>query len=257
MTVADLLATRMPILIAAADKDHAAQAAELVKCGASIVVHDPAEKHLADIPPERTIVIRRSMKTRLPKATFIPHPYRRCNPVRERNLGVIAHSRVDFDKYTHLILEANDLGAGVRIFGAPNPMYVHFKIHPRWPDFAAEPFPRDEDAGAVLCAAADAVVDMSAIKNDGGGSQYSFMEAWDARTPLVISGKWTAGYPDDEMQNGVNCLVARDGKEIKACLDNLKADPRLGAELCRGGDASLDTHAPAVVGLSYRNLLGV
>lgn len=252
----DLLDAKMPVLIACADKEHAEAANTLVAAGSWIVVHDPAEKHLADIPPERTIVIRRSMKQRSPAARLILHPYERCTPERNPLHPAIAHSRIDFDKYTHLLLEARDLGADIRIFGAPNPMYVHFKIHHLWPDFKPEPFERTAHAGAALCATARAVVDMSAIKNDGGGSQYSFLEAWDARAPLVINRKWTTGYEGDEMQPGHNCLAASDGKEIKECLDALK-DRSLSDTLVRNGEASLAQHAPDVIGPAYRSLLGV
>ena len=252
----DLLACKMPVLIACADKEHAEAASTLVSAGAWIVVHDPAEKHLAGIPPERTIVIRRSMKQRSPRAQLILHPYERCRPDRNPVHPAIAHARIDFDKYTHFLLEANDLGAEIRIVGAPNPMYVHFKIHPRWPDFKPEPFDRVAHAGATLCASARAVVDMSAIKHDGGGSQYSFLEAWDARTPLVINRKWTAGYDGDEMQAGKNCLVASDGMEIKQCLDALK-DPSVSDALVCNGEASLEQHDPQVIGPAYRTLLGV
>lgn len=251
----DLLRCKDPVIIAAADKDHAEHAQRLVAGGAAIVVHDPAEKHLSEIPPERTIVIRRSMKARLPKASFIPHPYERRRPDRNPLHAALAHSRIDFDKYTHLLLEARDLGADITIMGAPNPMYVHFKIHPRWPSFESEPFPREAHAGADLCATARCIVDMSAIKNDGGGTQYSFMEAWDAGSPLVINRKWVQGYPDDEMQDGVNCLAAADGSEIKACLDRLAEDPQLRDTLRANGERALESHSPEVIGLQYRALL--
>jgi hypothetical protein len=32
---------------------------------------------------------------------------------------------------------------------------------------------------------------MSVIKNDGSGSQYTFLEAWDAGSGLVLNNKWT------------------------------------------------------------------
>lgn len=256
LSISDLLSSKDPVLIAAADKDHAEHAKALVAKGANIVVHDPAEKHLAGIPPERTVVIRRSMKARLPKSNFIPHPYERRRPDRNPILPAVAHSRIDFDKYTHLILEAKDLGSDIRIFGAPNPMYIHFKIHPKWPDFAVEPFPRDAHAGADLCATARTVIDMSAIKNDGGGSQYSFLEAWDARSPLIINRKWVAAYPDDEMQDGVNCIAAADGREIKEAIDRIREDQAFADMLVANGEKALASHDPAVVGASYRQVLG-
>ena len=254
--VQDLLAEASPVIIACADKEHAEAARALVQHGAWIVVHDPAEKHLADIPQERMIVIRQSMQARAPQARLILHPYERCRPMRKPIHAALCHARIDFDKYTHLLLEARDLGADIHIVGASNPMYVHFKIHPRWPDFAPQAFDRVAHAGAALCATAHAVVDMSAIKHDGGGSQYSFLEAWDAGSPLIINQKWIAGFPDDEMQHGVNCLAAVDGAAIKDALDSL-ADPSLVATLVSNGERTLMRHAPDVIGAEYRTLLAV
>lgn len=257
--VQDMQPNGRPVIIAAADRDHAEEAAWLVRNGAFIVVHDPAEKHLADMPPERTVVIRRSMKRRLPSARLIVHPYQRKfahDPQRNwAGQAPLAQSRIDFDKYTHMILEANDLGAGVRIIGAANRMYVHFKLAERWPLFDPEAFPRTADAGAMLCRSASACVDMSAIKNDGGGSQYSFLEAWDAQAPLIINRQWLRGFADDEMQEGRNCLAADSGAEIKAHLDMLQREPSVAQRLTRNGEEDLLQHAPELIGQQYRQLL--
>ena len=257
MPEAALLKSKDPILISAADKEHVDVAKRLIGNGANIVVHDPAEKHLVDIPPSRTIVIRRSMHKKIAGSFFIPHPYVRCNPKRSKMHSAIAHSRIDFDKYTHLVLDAIDRGADICIMGAVNPRYVYFKIKERWPDFSPQAFPRDADAGAHLCARAGTVVDMSAIKNDGGGSQYSFMEAWDARTPLVINSKWIEEYPSDEMQPGFNCLASKDGEGICQCIQSIQNDDGVAESLIRGGESSLDQHDPSAVGTAYREFLGV
>jgi len=257
ISIKELCNSEQPVLIAAADKQHSEEAKLLLKKGAHIVVHDPAEKHLEGVPERKTVVIRRSMKQRLPNATLILHPYARANPTRTNEYGAIAHSRIDFDKYTHTICEANDLKAGIRVFGAANMMYVHFKIHPTWPNFKPEAFPRTAHAGAHLCAKAAAIVDMSAIKNDGGGSQYSFLEAWDAGTPLIINSKWIDGFPNDEMQHEQNCLAARDAAELKRCVDRVLNDERTRNTLVENGYKSLLQHDPETIGKQYRTLIGV
>jgi len=255
MTLPDLCRATGPVLIAAADKDHADAARQLVERGAYIVVHDPAEKHLAGFPQDRMIVIRESMLRHAPKATFIRHPYRRDKPGRRSMYEAVAHSRIDFDKYTHLILAANDLGANIRIFGAANTRYIFLKIASRWPDFKPERFPMEAGAGAALCASAEVVVDMSAIANDGGGTQYSFLEAWDAGTPLVINAKWTAGYPDGDMQHGKNCLVAADETQIAAAVKLLREDKDLRAQVIAEGRNSLLRHEPRTIGLQYKQAM--
>ena len=256
-----LLQDKRPFIIAAADKHHVELATRLIGTGRGyIVVHDPAEKHLAHIPNNRRIVIRRSMHRALPGSHFIPHPYTRHYgddnaPPKKKRRRAIAHSRIDFDKGTHHILEANDLGAKVEIRGAPNPRYVFFKLKERWPSFKPEPFPKTKEAGVELCATSGAVVDMSVIKGDGGGSQYSFMEAWDAGTPLIISNEWVAGKPQDEMRPGYNCLAASDGSQIAGLLDMLDRDKDMRADLVANGLRSLEAHEPSVIGEQYRALL--
>lgn len=253
--------TKEPMLIAAADKKHAGIAQDLVlNHGAKIVVHDPAEKHLARIPGSSVIVIRRTMHAKVPGSTFIPHPYTRFyggehQPGKDKKYEAISQSRVDFDKYTHHILEANDLGSRIKVFGSANPMYVYFKLRERWPKFKAEEFPRQAHAGAKLCAEASAVVDMSAIKGDGGGSQYSFLEAWDAEAPLVINRKWLDNLPPDEMRVNGNCLAAADGMELFAILEALKRDTGLRNNLIHGGLLSLADHEPKMIGERYAALL--
>ena len=255
----DLIALREPVLIAAADKDHADAARCLVQRGARIVVHDPAEKHLAGIDPASCIVIRQSMKARMPASTFIPHPYRRTyhdagTPPHER-AAAVCQARIDFDKHTDKVLEACDLGSDIRCVGAANPMYVFHKLRPRWPQFAVKPFDTAAGSGAALCRQASATVDMSAIAGDGGGSQYSFMEAWDAGSPLIINRKWIDGLAPDEMRHGWNCLAAATGQEIHDSLRLLNRDPELASRLVANGEANLRDHDPYLIGSQYREML--
>ena len=40
---------------------------------------------------------------------------------------------------------------------------------------------------------------MSTISGDGGGTQYTFLEAADAGTGLLLNADWLTGRPDDEI----------------------------------------------------------
>jgi hypothetical protein len=40
---------------------------------------------------------------------------------------------------------------------------------------------------------------MSTISGDGGGTQYTFLEAIDAGTALMLNEGWVTGRPDDEL----------------------------------------------------------
>lgn len=255
MSERDLQMERLPTIISAADPKHAEEASRFVARGARLVVHDPAEKHLSSFAPSSVVVIRQTMYARMPEATFIQHPYVRSFPRADRVHRCISQARIDFDKHTDILLDANDRGANIAIFGAPNRLYVHFKLASRWPSFSPEPFAKTRGAGAMLCASGRAAVDMSAIKFDGGGSQYSFMEAWDAETPLIINRKWVDGIAEPEMRDGQNCLIAGNGSELASALDRLEVDSALRRALVAGGIAGLEAHDCARIGAEYMRLL--
>ena len=61
------------------------------------------------------------------------------------------------------------------------------------------------------------MVDLSAIKNDGGGSQYTFLEAIHQGTVLVLNKKWVDNV-NTPFINGKNCLVIEDEYDLAYIL---------------------------------------
>jgi len=55
-------------------------------------------------------------------------------------------------------------------------------------------------------------VDLTYIPEDGGGSQYSFMEAWDAGAVNVIHRDWLRYR--GEMVDDANCLTVQNAQEL-------------------------------------------
>lgn len=193
------MAKKMPMLITAVDKHHHHIASELLALGVSIVIHDPTElkPQVRDlIHKARVIVIRETMLAHLPKATFIPHPYARRDrapePARKPAASI---SRIDFDKHTDLIVRANQLLAEpIHIYGFLNTMYAHHKLRPideGWQANYHGKFNSDDLwAACDVAAQYERIVDMSAIKGDGGGTQYTFLEAADAGCALILNAAW-------------------------------------------------------------------
>ena len=103
-------------------------------------------------------------------------------PGRESHAVTI--SPVDFDKNTDLILLTNQLiqdpSKRIQIFGAENRLYVHHKLGDL--DFYAYWKGKFDKSYPILYKGKDLtkdpyVVDMSTIKHDGGGSQYTFFRS--------------------------------------------------------------------------------
>ena len=78
---------------------------------------------------------------------------------------------------------------------------------------------------------------MSLIKGDGGGTQYTFFETWNAGTGLIIHADWLR--PDDEMRPGVNCIAVDGPAELASALLTTPSDAVLA-----GGARTMQTHAP-------------
>ena len=229
--------------------------ARLLSAGAGLVLHDPTEYHrdlisLLNKLQTKVISIRKTNDLTLRKAgvnsTFIPHPFvRTAVPDVEKKHHAVAISRVDWDKHTEIIAEANQkLPERHRcaIYGAENRMYAHHKLDSQFPDWQDNyygKFPHGWSEASKLAAGAKWVVDMSVIKGDGGGTQYTFMEAFDVGTPLVLNKGWLRG-DDTTLKDGVNCTAGETPGELASLLSGHTKINR--NKLIDGGKRLLQNH---------------
>lgn len=234
--------------------------------GAALTLHDPTEftpelLALARRQHTRIVAIRRpnmnALRDQGLDARFIPHPY---VPVpielpQRRKKNAVSISRIDFDKHTELIAEANSLlkpKQRVEIWGAENRLYAHHKLDqsfPNWRDDFRGRFPHGKDSALRIAAQATWVVDMSLIRGDGGGTQYTTLEAWQAGCGLIVQSGWIR--PDGALRPGQNCVAVKNAVELRSAL--LK---RPGPQLLRGGQDELNRHRPEVVVPEYADWLG-
>lgn len=250
----EYLASRQPMIVTACEPKRGHELAPLLQAGAGVVVHDPTELKgsladaLGEAWPGRVFVVRRSMLKHVPQATYVPHPYKRVpSATGPRSCHAVAFSRLDWDKHTHMIAQANQLlpaGKRVAIYGSENRLYTHHKLSaevPTWRDQYHGPMTRDDLwAGARLAGTARYSVDLSAIKGDGGGTQYTFLEALDGASRLVINSRWLTGQSDlDEMTPYAYRVSTGDE------LAELLARPKY-PEVCGTGDL-FATHSAAHV----------
>lgn len=214
----------------------------LLKAGARLVLHDPTEisddaQRAVEKYKTPVITIRKnSPKTfereyGLEGVKFVPHPY---VPIYVASMGhkktvrAVTLSRLDFDKHTDIIVEANTLlpdDKKIQIWGAQNSMYVYHKIAKRWPKWDKDykgAFPKTDAAALHIVRDAHWMVDMSLIKNDGGGTQYTTLEAWNMGAVPIIHSDWIIH--EDEMQHGVNCWAVSNAQQLAAVVE--KATPK-------------------------------
>lgn len=268
-TTAVKLAKEEVVLTTAVGKNYYDQIAEVLEEGGWITIHDPneikTEEWKNSIPQERCFIIRTSMQQYLPGATFIRHPfdpYFRGRFNRMVTHNGVAISRIDFDKRTHWILEANRLVAErlrVRVMGEETRQYTFRQLCPKFPEFIQNSdreeedrsrFPRVWGAAQELCRNARLMVDLSEIKGDGGGTQYTFLEAIDAGAVCVLNKAWIR--KGGVMVPNKNCLAVGGPTEL---AELLRQAPQSGPSLRKirkGARKLLVNHAPRLVGRKYK-----
>jgi hypothetical protein len=156
-----------------------------------------------------------------------------------------------------MLLDANRLLPDhhkIQIRGFENRIYTRFKIVTKYPEWVQSVghFPRGEGEAFKLLQRNTFNVDMSEIKGDGGGTQYTFLEAWDAGAVNVINSKWLR--QGDDMQKGVNCIVVSAAEYLANVLRDPPAEEHL-SRLRNMGYAQLALHHPQRIGAEYKAFL--
>jgi len=238
-------ASKLPnVLITAIDKKYY-KYLDSFKNGTHIVIHDPTEVKgkstapvIKNLPRFNVITIRKTVKTYLAngintgkgtktvkiKSKFMHHPFYEYPISNTKKQGAVATSRIDFDKHTDIILKANNMvnpKNRVAIYGAKNDLYVYHHIKNKLNldierDYKGKFNKSFKDLNNIL-GKSKFMVDLSAIKNDGGGSQYTFLEAIHQGTVLVLNKKWVDNV-NTPFINGKNCLVIEDEYDLAYIL---------------------------------------
>jgi hypothetical protein len=205
--------------------------------GGVLVIHDPTElkkELLSTIRKFRIVTIRKTVKELLEKeygieSTYLPHPFFQYQipSTPACRIGSVSISRIDFDKHTDIILKANaNCENPVSIYGAANGMYVHFKLAGlSFEKHYKGRFIKSFDSVSRVLSSARYMVDMSAINKDGGGTQYTFLEAIHCGCALVLNKKWFFGQVcADELEPGENCFIAGDENELLSIIKDQESN---------------------------------
>ena len=203
---------------------------------ATIVIHDPTELKepvLEALKRFKIITIRETVQKLLKtdyklSSRFLYHPFYEFPKKQGKKTKAISLSRVDFDKHTDIIIDANDKlpeNKQVQIYGAVNDLYVYHKLrHTNFKKYYKGKFDKTFDAVNDLLKNCKFVVDMSAIKKDGGGSQYTFLEAIYMDCALVLNKKWVEGVKTP-FKHGINCFIV-EGKDDLVKLLKSRVDTK-------------------------------
>jgi hypothetical protein len=245
----------IPTIVTAVDGKNRHNLQPFLDRGASLVIHDPTEfdaSFIAELSGADIITIRRTISDTLAKLglpnRYTPHPYHRADPVEtEKQYGAIALSRIDWDKRTEIIVKANTLlpeDKQILIFGKLNSQYEYHKLTPIDPgwrrNYAGNWSPKEPLFYPVLLARkATQIIDLSIIQGDGGGTQYSFLEAFDAETPLTVHERWLTGNPEyDEIAQA--CTAIASPEELAEQILNPQIpNPDLVHEILANHEATL------------------
>lgn len=206
VSLPDLLRETDPILIAASDPSFDLNA--WVQLGKKkntwCVFHDPNEfrlyPHWKYVDTKRVICIRETGLRHMQYGVFIPHPYVRCASVDfpEKTKLAVSLARTSSIKNSDWILRSNrhlPKRMHVELCGSVNRMWQNFYLKNAFPEFKESvPYPRTFGYGVGLCMPAKYMVDLTIFKDDGGGTQYTILEAIDAGTIPILTKDW-CGYP--------------------------------------------------------------
>jgi len=227
---------------------------KLKRSGVTVVIHDPTE-----IPSDASclqfwnvVCIRKAFQKYLKEkysisSNFMYHPFypydindytdvRRPYEKSEPHTS-ISICRIEYGKNIEIIIGVNRLlernptvsnDRLIRMYGPFNRRYVDNELggEETFKRFYCGTFPKSFSAISNILHGVKFVIDLSTIDNDGGGTQYSFLEAIYHGVALVINRKWIENVPNDccDFKEGYNCYAVSNAEELSQLLSDRNID---------------------------------
>ena len=235
------------ILITAIDKNYY-KYLQYFPDNTSIVIHDPTEvksksskELLEHLPRFKIFTIRETVQNYLKEkynlnSTFKYHPFYRYPTTKTNkllNINICSISRIDYDKNTDILLKANRLLKHnnlktIDIYGKKNDMYVYRSLEHIDSMDKEDPdsnykgtFKKDFNSLDSILNNVSYVIDLSSIFKDGGGSQYTFLEAIHHNCVLILYKKWVNNN-NTHFKHNYNCIIVNDENDILDFVKNIK-----------------------------------
>ncbi|MGI0022225.1 MAG: hypothetical protein ACRD9Q_05105 [Nitrososphaeraceae archaeon] len=198
-----------------------------------MVIHDYrdiSDRVLPFIINYKLITMRKSVQNFLKvkyelNSEFMYHPfYAYPVNIKKSRHRAVSISRISFEKNIDIILATNkmlDDDLSVMIYGCPSRIYVHKILGSAKAEFNKHyvgMFQKSFSALTDILSQAKFVVDLSILKHDGGGTQYTFLEAIHNKCALILHRKWlenedlNPSYCD--FREGYNCFAVDNAKEL-------------------------------------------
>ena len=214
-------------IILAVDKAHYPLLKHFPK--STIIIHDPTElsKEVIEFAEKNNVItIRQTVSDLLNKKgisnLFLKHPFYKYKKYVLPKKYNRALSRIDFDKNTDVICKANNLGAGIEIYGYKNHIYYFHKLKELdFDNYYKGYYSKNIKDISKLYAETNYLIDMSTIKKDGGGTQYTFLEAEYHNCALILHKDWCS-VKGSIYKNNENCYAVSNEKEL---LDAINKNP--------------------------------
>ena len=223
----------LPNLVITALDNHYLRYLYLFPKDTILIIHDPTElkgkgNPLPDLLHKfKIITIRKTVQKLLKdkyniESEFKYHPFYEYPKIKNNHdYYSLSISRIDFDKNTDIILKANQLindnKKQIYIFGAENRLYVHHKLQNLdFEIFWKGKFPKTlpiQYENKDLLNNCKFIIDMSIIKGDGGGTQYTFLEAIYHKCALILHHEWVS--KGDTFIKDKNCYVVGNHETMK------------------------------------------
>jgi hypothetical protein len=228
------------LIITAVDREHRDMLRHFPD-GTRIVIHDPNELKdnvLKQLTRFRVITIRTTVQDLLLQnhgisSEFIPHPFVEYEKAASDSLSheCVSVCRLASDKNIPMILDTNsqlqlsdNADQCVHMFGHEEGYFnTSSQIKKRqdlYDTFYEGKFENTTmqpcSNGESILQNAKFVIDLSVIKQDGGGTQYTFLEAIHEDCVLVLHKDWVS--QGDTFRHGVNCLAVSSADELAAVL---------------------------------------
>jgi len=220
-----------------------------------LLMHDTAEpkKRLTDFYKscKRIIVNRKTLQTFLKeeydlKSDHVEHPFYQY-PIPKTNWNKKTKAkniaRVEFRKNQDIICKANHMIKNpIEIWGKRNQIYVYQKLKAlgfdKWSKGGKSgKYANDFKVHNDLLEDCKFVVDLAKYVRDGGGMQYTFLEAIYQDSALILNRDWVE-QPDSDWKEGYNCLAVSNEKEL---ADIINDSPNT-EKMCRNAKKLLKKH---------------
>jgi glycosyltransferase involved in cell wall biosynthesis len=206
----------------------------------TMVLHDPGELFKFNEPYLKywnIITIRKSTQQYLRdrygiESKFIYHPFypypiqQHANDKEgeEDKTQVVSISRIDFYKNIEIILDANKRAKNpAKIYGWANKEHVSQKLdYIEFSKYYQGKYAKSFDATSKILKKAKFMIDLSFLPNDGGGTQYTFLDAIYHNCAIILNRQWIenvdAKYRD--FKEGENCYAVSNAEELSELLDD-------------------------------------